>query len=352
MGSLRSGNAKSLFSWASFLGELNLTLRINPGDIKHKGWKAVIFSIIVLSFMTQIVLSAQQASWSIATSGTIAPSPTPTPTPPPVQGTLLFSSGFEDSRDHGTSGNGDYALTIYNQATGAKTHTYTYDGGSGVDTWWINGKETPPSGAPSVSAHSGSYCLGIKRGGNNRAELQFRDWSWASYDEWYFSMWLYFPSNWDTTPASSSGGETMFAFGDSIYHETGGSPDGGFPYIDIRIWRFSTPTYTLVLGGRGFSDEDHVYDTSSFTIPKGQWSHWEIYFDRGDVDAHNGVAWVKVDGVQYLYSTGIYAKWSGGYPANETQKVLEIYPQDLYATGYGTEFRYLDDLEIWSGVPT
>jgi hypothetical protein len=147
----------------------------------------------------------------------------------------------------------------------------------------------------------------------------------------------------------------MFAFGDSIYHQTGGIADGGFPYIDIRIWRSSTPIYSLVLGGYGFSNENHVYaQTYPFDLSglcKGKWSHWEIYFDRGDVDAHNGVAWVKVNGVQYLYSTGIYAKWSGGYqPAGG--KTLEIYPQDLYATGYGTEFRYLDDLEIWNGVPT
>jgi hypothetical protein len=302
---------------------------------------------MVLALMTQIVLSAQQVSWTIATSGTVRTS---------SNNNLIFSSGFEDSRDHGTSGNGDYSLVVYNQVTDARTHTYTYDGGSSVDRWWINGKETPPSGAPTVTAHSGSYCLGIYRGGNNRAELQFRDWSWASYDEWYFSMWLYFPSNWDTTPATSSGGETMFAFGDSIYHQTGSTPDGGFPYIDIRIWRFSTPTYTLALGGRGFSDEDHVYDQySPFDLAglcKGKWSHWEIYFDRGDVDAHNGVAWVKVNGVEYLYGTGVYGKYSGGYPSDETQKVLEIYPQDLYATGYGTEFRFLDDLEIWNGLPT
>jgi hypothetical protein len=290
--------------------------------------------------MTQIVLSAQQASVTIPTSGAIGTRDT---------SNLIFSSGFEDPRDAGTSGAGDYALTIYNQVTAARAHTYMYPSGN---VWWINGKETPPSGAPTVTAHSGSYCLGMKRNGGNRAEFQLRDWKWDSGDEWYFNMWIYFPSNWDTTPATSSGGETMFAFGDSIYHETGGSPDGGFPYIDIRIWRFSTPTYTLALGGRGFSDEDHVYDQySPFPLPKGQWSYWEIYFDRGDVDAHNGVAWVKVNGVEYLYSTGIYAKWSGGYQPSGG-KTLEIYPQDLYATGSGTEYRYLDDLEIWNGVPT
>jgi hypothetical protein len=355
MCSFRSGNPKILFSRALFSGKLNLNLRITPGDVKREGRKALLFSVLAFLVMTQIVLGLQQVSVSITSSGTMtsSPSPTPTPTPPPIQGTLLFSSGFEDSRDRGTSGNGDYNLRIYNQVTGTQTHTYTYDGGSSVDRWWINGRESAPSGAPTVTAHSGSYCLGIYRGGNNRAELQFRDWGWASYDEWYFSMWLYFPSNWDTTPASSSGGETIFAFGDSIYHASGGSADGGFPYIDIEFWRASTPTYTLALTGYDYSNHGRQYDTyANFPLPKGQWSHWEIYFDRGDVDAHNGVAWVKVNGIEYVSATGIYAKWSGGYPSDETQKVLEIYPQDLYASGYGTEYRFLDDLEIWSGVPT
>jgi hypothetical protein len=298
----------------------------------------------MLSVVTQIALSAQQVIVSIATSGTTGTSSI---------SNLIFSSGFEDSRDHGTTGSGDYALTIYNQVTGTAAHTYMYPSGN---NWWINGRETAPSGAPTVSAHSGSYCLGMKRNGGNRAEFQLRDWKWNSYDEWYFSMWLYFPSNWDTTPATSSGSEVMFAFGDSIYHETGGSPDGGFPYIDIAIWRMSTPVYSLVLEGRGFSDEGHTYDQAyPFDLAglcKGKWSRWEIYFDRGDVDAHNGSVWVKVNGVEYLRSMGnIYAKWSGGYQPSGG-KTLEIYPQDLYATGSGTEYRYVDDLEIWNGVPT
>jgi hypothetical protein len=340
------GNRRSFFSRPSKIGGLKPSFRIDRTGIRRVAQITLLFFIIGCMIMAQIALSALQASVTINMSGTIGTSTT---------ANLIFSSGFEDSRDAGTPGNGDYALKLHNQVTGTQAHTYIYDGGSGVDLWWINGKETPPSGAPVVTAHSGSYCLGIDRGGNNRAEFQLRDWSWSSYNKWYFSMWLYFPSNWDTTPATSSGGETMFAFGDSIYHQTGSTIDGGFPYLDIRIWRLSTPTYSLVLGGRGFSDEDHVYDQAyPFDLAglcKGKWSHWEIYFDRGAVDAHNGIAWVKVNGVEYLSASGIYAKWSGGYPTDETQKVLEIYPQDLYATGYGTEFRYLDDLQIWNGVP-
>jgi hypothetical protein len=330
---------------ASKIGGLNFNFRMDVSKIRRIAQIALLCFLIILLVMTQIGLSALQANVTINMTGTIGTS---------TNANMIFSSGFEDSRDRGTSGNGDYNLVIYNQVTGAATHTYTYDGGSSVDHWWINGKESAPSGSPTVTSHSGSYCLGINRGGNNRAELQFRDWSWNSYNKWYFSMWLYFPSNWDTTPATSSGEEVMFAFGDSIYHQTGSTIDGGFPYLDIDIWRFSTPTYTLALCGRGFSDEAHTYDTSSpFDLAglcKGKWSHWEIYFDRGDVDAHNGIAWVKVNGVEYLSASGIYAKWSGGYqpPGGKT---LEIYPQDLYSGGYGTEFRYLDDLQIWNGVP-
>jgi hypothetical protein len=266
----------------------------------------------------------------------------------------LFSSGFEDARDTGTNGNGDYNLKIYNQVTNALTHTYTYDNGSSVDSWWINGKETAPVGAPIVSAHSGNYCLGINRGGNSRAELQFRDWSWDSHKTWYFKFWHYFPSNWDTTPATSSGEEVLFAFGDSIFHQTGGVTDGGFPYMSIEIWRESNPVYNLTLRGYDFDNVAHTYASHypwDLASLKGQWAKWEIYFDRGDVDAHNGIAWVKINDVQVLSATGIYAKWSGGYPTDETQKILEIYPIDLYSGGYGQEFRFIDDLEIWDGVP-
>jgi hypothetical protein len=326
------------FSRASKIGGLNRAFRIDVSEgIRRKIQIALLFSMVVLLVMTQIALSALQASVSINLLGTIGTSTT---------ANLLFSSGFEDSRDHGTNGNGDYNLVIYNQVTGAKAHTYTYDGGSSVDSWWIQGKETAPSGAPTgVTAHSGTCCLGMKRGGNNRAEFQLRDWGWNSYDEWYFSMWLYFPSNWDTTPATSSGAETMFAFGDSVY-----AAPQGYPYLDIEIWRASTPTYTLVIAGYDFNNVGgHFYDRyANFPLPKGQWSHWEIYFDRGDVDAANGSAWVKVDGVEYLRSEGnIYAKASANQGAT-----LEIYPQDLYASGYGTEFRYVDDLQIWNGVPS
>jgi hypothetical protein len=213
--------------------------------------------------------------------------------------------------------------------------------------WWIEGRDTThrPSGAPAVTAHSGSYCLGLARQGSQRCEFQLRQWGWASYDEWYFDMWLYFPSNWDTTPASSSGWEVLFAFGDSVY-----AAPQGYPYVDVALWRGNTAgVYTLVLEGRGFSDEGHTYAThANFALPRGQWSHWEIYFDRGDVDAHNGSAWVKVNGVQYVSSIGnIYGKQSTNNGAT-----LEIYPQDLYSGSGGTEYRYVDDLKIYNGLPT
>jgi hypothetical protein len=336
---LRRGNVINSFHKAQPLGKLNINLQNSFNSMKRKGAMAIFFSIIAFLLMIEIALSAQQVVVSITTSGTIGTA---------IPGNLIFSSGFEDSRDRGTTGEGAYALTVYNQVTNARAYTYMYPNGN---SWWINGRESAPSGAPTVTSHSGSYCLGMKRNGGNRAEFQLRDWKWNSYDEWYFSMWLYFPSNWDTTPPVT-GSEVMFAFGDSIYHATGGSADGGMPYIDIALWAWSaypTGTYTLVLEGRGFNNEGHTYDTQTyFALPRGQWSHWEIYFDRGDVDAHNGSVWVKVNGVEYLRSIGnIYGKWSGGYqPAGG--KTLEIYPQDLYAGSGGTEYRYLDDLEIWS----
>jgi hypothetical protein len=336
-----NGNTKSYFSPTLYTRQLSLNPHCDENRIKRATYIGLIIFIAVSLLMSQIVIGTLQSSVSINVSGTIENN---------IPGNLIFSSGFEDSRDRGTSGEGDYALTIYNQVTDARAHTYMYPSGN---YWWIEGKETRPSGATAIPAHSGSYCLGMNRNGGNRAEFQLRDWGWDSYDEWYFSMWLYFPSNWDTTPATSSGAEVMFAFGDSIYHQTGGTTDGGFPYVDIEIWRASTPTYSLALCGYDFNNRGHFYDThANFPLPKGRWSHWEIYFDRGEVDAANGSAWVKVDGVEYLRSMGnIYAKWSGGYqPAGG--KTLEIYPQDLYASGSGIEFRYLDDLQIWNGVPT
>jgi len=55
---------------------------------------------------------------------------------------------------------------------------------------------------------------------------------------------------------------------------------------------------------------------------------------------------VKVDGVQYLSGSGIPFKDSSNAGAQ-----LEIYPQDLYSGSGGTEYRYVDDLEIWNGLP-
>ena len=338
-----NGYTKSFFSQALNIRQraLNLNLRIDVNGVKRKALSVILVSTVILLMMTQTVLSALESHVSINMSGAVRTNPA---------GNLIFSSGFEDSRDGYIQAEGYNALRIINTVTGNPANTYMYPSGS---AWWIEGRDTThrPSGAPAVASHTGSYCLGLaKSGGNTRCEFQLRDWNWHTHDEYYFRMWVYFPSNWDVSP-SSNGWEVLFAFGDSVY-----AAPQGYPYIDIALWAKGTPgSYSLVLEGRGFSNEGHTYNMkTNWNLPRGQWSKWEIYFDRGDADAANGSVWVKVNDVQYLSSTGnVYAKASvnGNYNGGAGAQ-LEIYPQDLYSGGSGNEYRYLDDLEIWSGLPT
>jgi hypothetical protein len=305
---------------------------INPKTIKNNVHIALLFTIVLVLLMPQIVTCLQQASVSINISGTIGTN----------GDNLIFSSGFENSAD---GYGGENRLNLINTVTGKAASTYMHYGYSSGSPFWIEGKEQNHG----ITAHSGSYCLGLARQSTDRCEFQLRDWNWYSYDEWYFRMWIYFPSNWDVT-SSSNGWEVLFAFGDSVY----GQPQG-YPYIDIALWAKGTPgSYSLVLEGRGFSNEGHTYSMkTNFALPRGQWSKWEIYLDRGDADASNAAAWVKVNNVQYLSASGFAFKDSAnGDYNNGAGAQLEIYPQDLYTGSSSSETRYVDDLEIWNGLPT
>jgi len=283
-------------------------------------------TIVVVIFLlsTALITSAHPAilgSTSLSTQGNIDYNNGHIP--PGL--TLLYSTDFEK-----------VTVTDSHHISIPLTHYFNY-GPPSSPFWMDDGTYMANSPTP----HSGTSCLGLARVNIERSEFILWNWQWDFSNTWYFREWLYFPPGWSIP---NGGWEVIFGFGDAKYPP-------GYPWISLTIEPTGTAgVFTMYAGGSGFNNNyNGPYGTPvTATLPRGQWSKWEFYIDRGTANVANGQLKVWINDALILDSGPILpAKSSANSGAT-----LEFYPSDLYGgvggASPGNEQRWIDDLEIYA----
>jgi hypothetical protein len=239
---------------------------------------------------------------------------------------LLYSTDFET-----------VTVTDSHHISISIKHFFNY--GPPSSPFWMEGYDQ----FNGITPHSGTRALGLARVNIERNEFILWNWQWDFSNTWYIREWLHFPSDWSIP---SGGWEVLFGFGDAKYPP-------GYPWIGVSAEPTSTPgTFTIYASGSGFyNNYNGPFGTPvKFALPRGQWSEWEFYVDRGTANVANGQLKLWVNGILVLDSGAILpAKSSANSGAT-----LDIYPSDLYGRdSYYNPFnetRWIDDLEIYAST--
>jgi hypothetical protein len=132
--------------------------------------------------------------------------------------------------------------------------------------------------------------------------------------------------------------------GDAVGHNTG---NGDYRVI-VLIKKSSTGLYWSVAGD---NDANGSYakincwgpiDNTQIPVPAGKWFHFETFTHRsGEAD---GRFWVKVNGQ-------IIADHSGPNMGSAQKPINRVFLSQVYSDGNRPFFQWVDDVEIWDGVP-
>jgi len=196
--------------------------------------------------------------------------------------------------------------------------------------------------------HSGQYCMTYDpwTTGNPHAVVGYAGavygntshFDLSSYDQryWYFRWY----QRWETEINWSGSAENKLLYinysnsGDFVF--TLKRNDSSNFHITIK----DHDTYSIVVNDWLTNPDGNLDDM--------QWHKLELFIDVGTTGQHNGSYWFKVDDALVKEQTDI--QYNGTIHSNPIQH-LTGWPSNTSGTPTGTSNTWLDDLEIWDGVP-
>lgn len=219
-------------------------------------------------------------------------------------------------------------------------HMFHYVGGQlGVDV---------DSQLSTVRAHSGSrslYQAKLTREGSWRSQLIIYTDDNVFGNKIFVRRWLYYPTDFDLPEKGWMAG---------VFSHRELTSDPQFT-VGMGIWRnskFSNDLFWAVEGliyqTSGAPDHKAFFEVNTdVPIPKGRWFKLEEYIERHPTD---GVVKVWVDGQLIFDLSGVMTKTPWGEPlvGNMVGKVMVGSEDYGYTYPY---YHWIDDLEIWDGIP-
>jgi hypothetical protein len=206
-------------------------------------------------------------------------------------------------------------------------------GGNGGASAWMEGLDRK---TPGISCYSGTRCVGMELTNitlSRRAQFQVLP---VVGSEYSVSVWLYIPSDWALVRTGSTW--DWYEIANPYMHTTGA------PYTAVWInQRKALPTnYNIQMGGRDPANNLFTLDTAdNFALPLGRWFNLRYYVHL-DTNGTNGRVIVWLDGKLISDRTGLQ---TGGFYETSIAKIY-------YSTADKTSHRiWVDDLEIWDGLP-
>jgi hypothetical protein len=321
-----------------------------------------------------------------------------------AHGSLKFESSYDPPVTLGSGPSGPHGAD--QGFNWDNVHTY-WDMGFGTPIDYIDtfpssyypsyGPTTPPPGSSSTRA----FLLGATTvGDRNQLNLYMQDGTPTSGNDIggmngavYYKQWIYIPTNFICVPQKLGGVSLRLASnGNGYYDETGywsqvqvfGYREAGVTgaldemSIALNFQSMTTGnTFYMYLDerayigqGAGFYWDDWYVNLT--TIPTGQWFLLEVYIVRSATDPVikvwvNGVTWYALDknnmytlhnhvgagnGNVYDYQDpqfGTQPFTSRGVSTKFYEKALVFYSTDI--TYQAPAYWWVDDLEIWNGLP-
>ena len=239
--------------------------------------------------------------------------PTASPTPTPTLATKIYETDFESIIK-----TDDHHISI-------PLEHYFHTVGSGATFWMEDGYQRLSAPTPL----SGARCLGMETVDSERVEFNIYDMETLVGEEYYVSLWYYFPSDW-VVPASGWW---------SLGNPCAGQNDPWLPMVEVHPYDAGVfDRIALDSGGGPWV----TLDGWDGLQPVGQWFKYAFYVK---LDTINGEVRVWLNNEEILSANGIDTI---GYFGNEIlSTVAKIYGSE----GIGTWRVWIDNLEIWDGIP-
>ncbi|RKX69867.1 hypothetical protein DRP43_03975 [candidate division TA06 bacterium] len=199
------------------------------------------------------------------------------------------------------------------------------------------------------SPHSGSYCMtydpwttgnphanvgyDVGNGYGNKAKFYLKDYN---INIWYF-RWYH---KWETGISYSGSAKNKNIY--IGYHEWGGD-------FVLNLEKSGSGNWHLVIfKNPGYEITVNKYLSMGYSVDDNQWHKMEVYIDLGTTGP-TGICTITVDDTIIYSNTAVYYRDAIGINGNIINKMS--WPANTSGYPVGTNRQWLDDLEIWDGIP-
>lgn len=243
---------------------------------------------------------------------------------------LIFKTDFEDAVKIS-----DVQLNL------PIAHYFNFQGEGGA-RMWVEGLDEI---TPQITPHSGNRCVGMELSDvtlSRRNQLEILDLEQLVGDEIFVSLWLLLPSDWALYAPDPPYMRWCSLVNPMIEHTNWA------PMLELITRQPNItpgPPFDIAMEYRDPDDVQHFPCGwhEDFPLPRGRWFNVKWHLIRHQT---NGFLKMWVDNQLICSGTGIATKGT-------IDKYLMTAAKIYHATTDLTTHRiWLDDLEIWSGMPT
>jgi hypothetical protein len=127
------------------------------------------------------------------------------------------------------------------------------------------------------------------------------------------------------------------------YHDWGGDFTLAFEKSSSSGW------HLLVMSNPGYVIRVNKYPSAGISVDDGAWHDMEVYIDLGTTGA-TGTLQIKVDGQIIYENLNVYYRDAIHINGDSALNIIQ-WPSNTSGTPVGTNVQWLDNLEIWNGLP-
>lgn len=221
-----------------------------------------------------------------------------------------------------------------------------FENGWGVIGHGPTGGDANGTSLTTENSHSGSYSGKVDySGGKNLNHIWYDGLQSKFNDELYVSFWFYYHPNWQQDHNHKIMRVTSSLNNFNSNFET--LAEGSF---------FENGSFKQQPSSTCGNIDNSWYTAPSGTYDKGKWHHFEWHGKLNSNGSSNGTDQVWIDGKQIVNRVNNWT-WlaSGCNPQSSTYKWNTIFFPSNYADvppSGSTPVYYVDDIEIWSGMPS
>jgi hypothetical protein len=199
---------------------------------------------------------------------------------------------------------------------------------------------------------------GVEPMGGSAAQNEFQFLPLQNTDELYVSYWIKLQpdlvsrmTNLPPGPGIGGGGtwRAIFAFKTGSQRPQGGPANDGDYRVEAYVMTYGskTPYWTVLgdnnAGGNAPLTNDWHIENRSLPVPLGRWFKFEIYWRRANDET--GRVWAAVDG-------HTIADRRGPNMGARNLPINRIMAPMLYTGQRMPAYQWIDDVQVWSGMPS